>query len=90
MDECKVIEYRIQLKMKTAVQLDLTFEQVLSVVKQLPKEQQIKLTKELEKEVIGDKLSRLLKSFRTNDLALETIDKEVELVRQEIYDKQKR
>jgi hypothetical protein len=90
LDECKVIEYRIQLKMKTAVQLDLTFEQVLSVVKQLPKEQQIKLTKELEKEVIGDKLSRLLKSFRTNDLALETIDKEVELVRQEIYDKQKR
>ncbi|MBK7637512.1 MAG: hypothetical protein IPJ13_26900 [Saprospiraceae bacterium] len=45
--------------MKTAVQLDLTFEQVLSVVKQLPKEQQLQLTKELEKEVVGDKLSVL-------------------------------
>ncbi|HLO54186.1 MAG TPA: hypothetical protein VK169_07865 [Saprospiraceae bacterium] len=75
--------------MKTAVQIDLTFEQVLSVVKQLPKEQQIQLTKELEKEVVGDKLSRLLKSFRTNDLSLETINEEVELVRQEIYDREK-
>jgi predicted DNA-binding protein YlxM (UPF0122 family) len=75
--------------MKTAVQIDLTFEQVLSVVKQLPKEQQIQLTEELEKEVIGDKLTRLLKSFRTNDLSLETINEEAELVRQEIYDREK-
>ncbi len=75
--------------MKTAVQIDLTFEQVLSVVKQLPKEQQVQLTKELEKEVIGDKLSRLLGSFRTNDLSLETINEEVELVRKEIYDREK-
>ncbi|MBK8624551.1 MAG: hypothetical protein IPN86_02910 [Saprospiraceae bacterium] len=75
--------------MKTAVQIDLTFEQVLSVVKQLPKEQQVQLTKELEKEVIGDKLSRLLRSFRTNDLSLETINDEVELVRKGIYDREK-
>ena len=75
--------------MKTAVQIDLTFEQVLSVVKQLPKEQQLQLTKELGKEVVGEKLSRLLKSFRTNDLSLETINEEVELVRQEIYDREK-
>jgi predicted DNA-binding protein YlxM (UPF0122 family) len=75
--------------MKTAVQIDLTFEQVLSVVKQLPKEQQVQLTKELEKEVIGDKLSRLLRSFSTNDLSLETINEEVELVRKVIYDREK-
>lgn len=75
--------------MKTAVQIDLTFEQVLSVVKQLPKDQQLQLTKELEKEVVGDKLFRLLKSFRTNDLSLETINEEVEVVRKEIYDRDK-
>lgn len=75
--------------MKTAIQIDLTFEQVLSLVKQLPKEQQIKLSKELEKADVGNKLYRLLKSFKTNDLTLETINEEVELVRQEIYDKQK-
>lgn len=77
-------------KMKTALQIDLTFEQLLSMVKQLPRQQKIKLTKELEKEAIDTKLSRLLKIFRTNELDLCTVTEEVESVRQEIYGKQKR
>ena len=76
--------------MRTALQTDLTFEQILSMVKQLPRQQKIKLTKELEKEAIDTNLSRLLKIFRTKDLDLNTITEEVESVRQEIYDKQKR
>lgn len=76
--------------MKAALQIDLTFEQILSVVKQLPRQQKILLTRELEKEAIDTKLSRLLKTFRTNELDLKTITEEVESVRQEIYDKQKR
>ncbi|HSV77084.1 MAG TPA: hypothetical protein VLH37_08660 [Bacteroidales bacterium] len=75
--------------MKTALQIDITFEQILSMVRQLPKQQKVKLTKELEREVIDSKLSRLLKTFKTNDLDLKTIDEEVESVRQEIYEKQK-
>ena len=42
------------------------------------------------KEVIDNKLNRLLKSFKTNELDVKTITEEAELVRQEIYDKQKR
>ena len=76
--------------MKTALQIDLSFDQILSVVKQLPRQQKIKLTKELEKDAIDTKLSRLLKVFKTKDLDLSTITEEVENVRQEIYDKQKR
>jgi predicted DNA-binding protein YlxM (UPF0122 family) len=76
--------------MKTVLQIDLTFEQILSLVKQLPRQQKIKLTKELEKEAIDSKLSRLLKTFKTKDLDLNTITEEVESVRQEIYDKQRR
>lgn len=76
--------------MKTALQIDITFDQILSMVKQLPKQQKLKLTKELEKEVIDTKLSRLLKTFRTKDLDLKTITEEVEIVRQEIYEEQKR
>lgn len=76
--------------MKAVLQIDLTFEQVLSVVKQLPRQQKIKLTKELEKEAIDSKLIRLLKTFKTKDLDLNTIIEEVESVRQEIYDNQKR
>lgn len=74
--------------MKTTLQ-DVTFEQILLMVKQLPRQQQIQLTKELEKEVIDNKLSRLLKIFKTKDLSLKTINEEVETVRQEIYEKQK-
>lgn len=75
--------------MKTSLQIDLTFDQILSMVRQLPKQQKIKLTKELEKEAVDSKLSRLLKTFRTNDLEMDTITQEVETVRQEIHDKQK-
>jgi hypothetical protein len=76
--------------MKTTLQIDVTFDQILSIVKQLPKQQKMKLTKELEKEVVSSKLSKLLEDFRTEELDLETINAEAESVRQEIYDKQKR
>ncbi len=59
------------------------------MVKQLPRQQRLKLTKELEKEAIDTKLTRLLKSFRTTDLDMKTITEEVEIVRKVIYDKQK-
>ncbi len=74
--------------MKTALQIDLTFDQVLALVRQLPKSEKIKLTKELEKEGIESKLSGLLKTFRTTDLSLKTINEEVEIIRQQIYERQ--
>lgn len=76
--------------MKAALEIDLSFDQILSVVRQLPRQQKIKLTKELEKEAIESRLSRLLKTFKTQDLDLKVINEEVEIVRQQIYDKQKR
>jgi hypothetical protein len=48
------------------------------------------LSKELEKDVIDSRLSALLKTFKTKDLDLNVIHEEVELVREEIYAKQKR
>ena len=75
--------------MKTALQVDITFDQVLALVKQLPRKEKIKLTKELEKEGIDSKLSSLLKDFRTKELSLDTITKEVEIVRQGIYERNK-
>lgn len=75
--------------MKTALQVDITFDQVLALVRQLPKQQKIKLTKELEKEGIDSKLTGLLKTFRNKELSLDTINEEVEIVRQQIYDSKK-
>ena len=75
--------------MKAALNIDFTFDQVLKLVKQLPNKDKIKLTKELEKEGIDSKLTRLLKTFKTNDLSLDLINSEVESVRQSMYEAQK-
>ena len=75
--------------MQTALQVDITYDHILALVRQLPKKEKIKLTKELEKEGIESKLSALLKTFRTKDLSLKTINEEVEIVRQQIYENQK-
>jgi len=72
--------------MRTALEVDLTFDQVLALVRQLPRQEKIQLTKELEKEAIETKLEGLLQTFRTEELSLETINEEVEIVRQQIYD----
>ena len=75
--------------MKAVIPANLSFEQLLLMVKQLLVQQKIKLSKELEKEAIGTKLTRLLKSLKTKELDFETLTNEVEIVRQEIYDKRK-
>lgn len=75
--------------MRTAIQVDFTYDQVLSLVKQLPTKEKVKLSKELEKEEIESKVSRLLGVFKTKELSLATINKEVEIVRQRIYKSKK-
>ena len=71
--------------MRTALQVEITFDQVLALVRQLPTKEKIKLTKELEKEGIEIKLTGLLKTFRTKELSIDTINEEVEIVRQKLY-----
>jgi hypothetical protein len=75
--------------MRAALQIDITFEQILSMVKQLPRQQKLKLSKELEREAIDTKLTSLLKTFKAPKLDLKTVTEEVEVVRQRIYDKRK-
>jgi hypothetical protein len=71
--------------MKEAIQLEVTYDQVLSLVRKLPARQKIKLTKDLEKEAINSKLGEILKTFKTNELSLDVINKEAELVREKYY-----
>ncbi len=66
--------------------IKLSFPQLLELVKKLPGEQKLKLSKELEKDSIQSKLTELLTSFRTDDLTMEEITGEVEKVRQQKYD----
>ena len=74
--------------MRNALQIDITYDQVLSLVKQLPVKDKIKLTKELEKEGIESKLTRLLDTFKTKELSMSVIKKEVETVRPKLYENQ--
>lgn len=76
--------------MKTGTyNINLDFSQILDLVRQLPKKDKIKLSKELEKEIVDAKLTSLLKAFKTDELDQATIDKEVEIVRAELYAKSK-
>ncbi len=69
--------------------MNLSFSQILELVKNLPGEQKIKISRELEKETIGSKLTELLTAFRTDKLSMKEITSEVEQVRQDLYDKRK-
>ncbi len=67
--------------------INLSFSQILELVKNLPGEQKIKISQELEKETIGSKLTELLTAFRTDKISMGDITSEVEKVRQELYAK---
>jgi hypothetical protein len=75
------------MKTSTIYQVKLDFSQILQIVKQLPEYDKIKLSKELEKDAISTKLTRLLKSFKTNRLTEDEIDQECDLVREKLYKK---
>jgi len=75
--------------MKTAIsyQAQLNFNQIVQIVKQLPVNDKIKLSKELEKDAINSKLTKLLKSFKTNELTEDMINQECEKAREMLYTK---
>lgn len=75
--------------MKAALKIDITYDQVLSLVRNLPAQQKIKLSKDLEREAIGSKLTDILKCFKTKELSLTTINKESEIVREKLYESKK-
>jgi hypothetical protein len=63
----------------------LNFNQIVQLVKQLPVSDKVKLSKELEKEAIDSKLSKILKLLKTNELTDDEITQECESVREKLY-----
>ena len=76
--------------MKADLNISLTFRQILDLVKQLPRDQKIRLTKELEKEAINSRLSDFLETFKTEELSEDLINQEVESVRKQLYEQAKK
>lgn len=75
--------------MKNSVQIDLSFQQILSVVKKLSQQQKLKLSRELEKDLIDSKFTKLMSAFKTDEISEEDINEEVEIVRASRYEKRK-
>jgi hypothetical protein len=69
-------------------QLPLNFEQILTLVKQLPDGEKLRLSQELEKDIRDRTLTQLLESFQTDEVSLDTINSEVETVRAELHARQ--
>ncbi len=65
--------------------LQLNFKQILKLVKQLPKEKKMELSRELERDIIDKKLTLLLDSFKTEELSEDEINQAVDEVRNQFY-----
>lgn len=71
--------------MKTTLQIDISYDQVLALALQLSKAEKVKLAKGLEEQEISTRLSSLLSAFKTDELDLNMVEEEVEIVRRYIY-----
>ena len=69
---------------QSTYQLQLTFEQILDLVKQLNDSEKLQLSKELEKYRLNPRLTQLSEDFKTDELPAGTLTEEVEIVRTEI------
>jgi hypothetical protein len=69
-------------------QLPLDFEQILTLVRQLPPVEKEQIRQELEKANREQKLNSFLADFHTDEISIEEITAEVEAVRSDIYAQQ--
>lgn len=76
--------------MKADLKVTLTIDQILDLIRQLPTADKIKVGKELEKELIESRLTKLLEAFETDEISEEDIGDAVEEVREERYKKYRR
>ena len=69
--------------------LNLNYNQILSLVKQLPVRAQLRLGRVLTKEATQAELEHFLSVFKTDELTEEDILSEVKQVRKEQYERRK-
>jgi len=74
----------------SSYKINLTYNQVLDLVRQLPKKDKAKLSNELAKDAVDKRLTRILNSFSAKDISQEEINQEVEEARTEIYAKKQK
>ena len=77
------------ITMSITLQEPVNVDELIAIVQRLTDDDKIRLGNALKKEMIDDTLEKLLTAFRTDELDMETITQEVEIVRQERYNRAK-
>lgn len=77
------------IAMSITLQEPVNVDEVIALVQRLTDDDKIRLGKALKAEVIDNTLEKLLAAFRTDELDMETITREVEMVRQDRYNREK-
>lgn len=73
-----------------SLKIRLNYNQILELTRQLSDEDKLELNRVLAAEARSIKLRKLLNAFKTDDISQEEINAEVEVVRQEAYEKRLR
>ncbi len=69
-----------------SISLAVSLEQVKSLVQQCSLEEKIELARFLDMETFETRFGRLLRDFKTDELSIEDITREVEMVRKNRYE----
>lgn len=72
------------------IQLNISKQQFVGLIQSMYEQDRLEIFDRLRKSLFVSRFDRLLKSARTDELSLDDITREVEAVRQERYEEQKR
>ena len=72
------------------IQLNISKQQFVGLIQFMPEKDRLKIFDRLRKSLFVCRFNRLLKSTRMDELSLEDIPREVEAVRKERYEGQKK
>lgn len=72
------------------IQLNISKQQFVGLIQSMPEKDRLKIFDRLRKSLFVCRFNRLLKSTRMDELSLEDIPREVEAVRKERYEGQKK
>lgn len=76
--------------MLSSLNLNIEFNQLLTLIKQCDVNQKLAIVKAIEKDTFKIRFKELIDELKVNDITIDEINEEVELVRKERYNSKKK
>lgn len=76
--------------MLSSLNLNIEFNQLLTLIKQCDVNQKLAIVKAIEKDTFKIRFKELIDELKANDITIDEINEEVELVRKERYNSKKK